>query len=64
VIEANTVTAFVRKHLESRAVITIEISQPARVGRAYLFTVRTGKQPTDRITCLAPGSTTAGKGCA
>jgi hypothetical protein len=58
------ITSLVRKHLQSRAAITVEISQPARVGRAYLFTMRTGKQPTHRITCLALGSTTAGKDCA
>jgi hypothetical protein len=59
-----SITALGAQHLKPRATLTVEISQPRHVGKAYVFTMRAGKQPTHRITCLAPGSTKAGTACA
>jgi hypothetical protein len=51
------------RNLSVGAKVTVEASQPGRIGMAYVFTVRASRQPKDVIACLAPGSTTPGSGC-
>jgi len=43
--------------LRPRAVLTIELVRRYWTGKAYVFTIRSGHGPRDRIRCLAPGST-------
>jgi hypothetical protein len=54
---------FHRRHLGVGAKVTVEASQPGRIGKAYVFTFRASRQPTKAIECLAPGSTAPGSGC-
>jgi FG-GAP repeat len=51
------------RHLGAGAKVTVEISQPGRIGKAYVFTFRASRQPTSVTACLAPGSTSPGSGC-
>lgn len=44
-------------------VMTILLKKVGWIGKGYVFTVRRGKAPTDRIGCLAPGSSRIGVGC-
>jgi hypothetical protein len=57
------ITALDHKHLASGATLTIEVSQPQRIGKAYIFKMRSGNEPTHRITCITPGSSEAGMNC-
>lgn len=43
--------------------ITIELTHPHWIGKAYLFTIRAGKAPTSKIGCLGLGSTQLGVNC-
>jgi len=43
--------------LRPRTVLTIELVRRYWTGKAYVFTIRSGHGPRDRIRCLAPGST-------
>ena len=43
--------------------VTIELTHPNWIGKAYLFTILAGHAPTNRIACLAIGSTRLGVGC-
>jgi Bacterial Ig-like domain (group 3) len=43
--------------------VTIELTHPHWIGKAYLFTIRAGRAPTNQIGCLAVGSTRLGVGC-
>jgi FG-GAP repeat len=51
------------RHLGVGTKVTVEASQPGRIGKAYVFTFRASRQPTKVIACLAPGSTTPGSDC-
>jgi Bacterial Ig-like domain (group 3) len=51
------------QRLPAGSLITIEFTRPGWIGKAYVFTIHGGRAPTDRILCLAPGSTRAGAGC-
>jgi len=51
------------RHLGVGAKVTVEASQPGRIGRAFVFTFRASRQPKRVTACLAPGSTTPGSGC-
>jgi hypothetical protein len=44
-------------------VLTIELTRPDWIGKAYVIKIRSGRKPTDQIKCLAPGSTRPGEGC-
>jgi hypothetical protein len=39
------------------------VSQRGFIGKAYVFTMRSNRQPTWKASCLAPGSSVPGKGC-
>lgn len=54
---------FHRRHLSVGAKVTVEASQPGRIGKAYVFTFRASRQPKSVTACLAPGSTNPGSGC-
>ena len=54
---------FHRRRLGVGAEITVEVSQPGRIGKAFVFTFQASQKPTNVIACLAPGSTTPGSGC-
>jgi hypothetical protein len=51
------------RHLGVGTKVTVEISQPGRIGKAYVFTFRASQQPKSVTACLAPGSTSPGSGC-
>jgi hypothetical protein len=44
-------------------VLTIELTRPNWIGKAYVITIRSGRKPPYRILCLKPGSTRPGVGC-
>jgi hypothetical protein len=44
-------------------VLTVELTRPDWIGKAYVISIRSGRRPGDRIQCLAPGSTRPGVGC-
>lgn len=43
--------------------LTVSVTAPNAVGRVWVFTMRAGEDPGRVTSCLAPGSTRAGKGC-
>jgi hypothetical protein len=51
------------RRLAVGAVLTVELTRPQWVGKAYVITIRSGSDPSDRIECLKPGSTRPGVGC-
>jgi hypothetical protein len=51
------------RHLGVGVKVTVEASQPGRIGKAYVFTFRANRQPKSVTACLAPGSTNPGSGC-
>jgi hypothetical protein len=36
--------------------LTVSVTKPRAIGRAILFTVRAGQDPSDRVACLKPGA--------
>jgi CSLREA domain-containing protein len=56
-------TLFAHAHLAPGTRINVSFVKPGYVGKVYLFNIRSGRQPTVLITCLAPGSSVPGKGC-
>jgi len=57
-------TRFVRHHrLAVGTKLTISVVEPGRIGKVYVFTIRRDKAPALLVACLAPGSTTPGRGC-
>ena len=44
-------------------VLTIELTRPNWIGKAYVIKIRSGRKPPYRILCLKPGSTRPGVGC-
>jgi hypothetical protein len=61
--KVNLIGLFHGRHLAVGAKVTVEASQPGRIGKAYAFTFRASKQPRKVIACLAPGSRAPGSGC-
>jgi hypothetical protein len=51
------------RRLQIGTVLTVELTRPDWIGKAYVFTIRSGRKPTDQIKCVAPGSTRSGVGC-
>ena len=43
--------------------LMVSVTERNRVGWVFLLTVRSNKKPSYQVTCLAPGSTTPGRGC-
>lgn len=57
-------TQLLRKRaLRAGAQLTIEIVRTGWNGKYYQFSVRSGRSPGVRISCLAPGATRPGGGC-
>jgi hypothetical protein len=52
-----------RYRLRVGTVLTIELTRPDWIGKAYVITIRSGRKPIDQIKCIAPGSTRPGVGC-
>jgi len=44
-------------------VLTVRMSQRNTIGKTWIFTMRSGRNPKLTISCLAPGSTVPGRGC-
>jgi hypothetical protein len=59
----NLVSRLRGKKLGVGTVLTVELTRPGWIGKAYVITIRSGRKPNDRIQCLAPGSTRPGVGC-
>ena len=49
--------------LRPGAVLTVAMSERNAIGKAFVFTVRSGRDPKVAIGCLAPGSVVPGRGC-
>lgn len=49
--------------LRPATVLTVAVSQRNAIGKAFVFTMRTGRDPKVVIGCLAPGSVVPGRGC-
>jgi hypothetical protein len=54
---------FAGRRLRPGTHFTVELVKPGWVGKAFLFTTRSGATPATAVTCLAPGSTRPGAGC-
>jgi hypothetical protein len=54
---------FAHAHLAPGTRVTVSFVKTGYVGKVYLFNIRSGRQPTILVTCLAPGSSVPGKGC-
>jgi hypothetical protein len=59
----NIVARLHGRRLHVGTVLTIELTRPRWIGKAYVIQIRSGKKPSDQIRCLAPGSTRPGVGC-
>jgi hypothetical protein len=51
------------RHLATGAQITVEITERGWIGKYFSFTIRAGRPPMLKVSCLAPGSTRPGVGC-
>jgi hypothetical protein len=60
-ISINLAPPFKGRHLADKTRLTIRITDRGYIGKAYVFTI--GRSVNPIIGCLAPGSTTPGKGC-
>jgi hypothetical protein len=52
------------RRLSPRAELMVSVTVPNTVGRVWELTLRSGKRPALKTTCLEPGSTKPGQGCA
>ncbi len=43
--------------------LMVSVTERNRVGWVFLLIVRSNEKPAYQVTCLAPGSTTPGRGC-
>ena len=50
-------------HLRNKAKITVNIAKTGYIGKVFIFSFRPPRGPSSTISCLAPGSSTPGKGC-
>jgi hypothetical protein len=57
----NLARPFKHRHLAYGTRITVRITRSGYIGKAYVFKMGRSVQP--KIGCLAPGSSTPGKGC-
>ena len=51
------------RHLRPATVLTVAMTERNAIGKAFVFTVRSGRDPKVVIGCLAPGSVVPGRGC-
>jgi hypothetical protein len=54
---------FQGRHLGVGARISVSVLKAGWVGKQYVFTVRAGREPSEHVACLAPGSNKPGVGC-
>lgn len=57
------VSRFAGHRLPAGSVVTVELTLPNWIGKAYVFSILRGRGPRFKILCLAPGSTRPGVGC-
>jgi hypothetical protein len=50
-------------HLGIGSHVTVSIVKSGYIGKVYIFGIRGPKDPSVKITCVAPGSNAPGKGC-
>jgi streptogramin lyase len=50
--------ALKQKHLSPHATVTIQITAPNEVGEVVVFTILSGKSPSEAFRCLPPGTRT------
>jgi hypothetical protein len=51
------------RHLRPATVLTVAMTARNAIGKAFVFTIRSGRDPKVVIGCLAPGSVVPGRGC-
>jgi hypothetical protein len=54
---------FGKHHLAVGSRIVVEVLRPNWIGKYYSFTIRSGRGPRIKISCLAPGANRPGVGC-
>ena len=54
---------FEGKRLAVGTRLTVLVVHPNSIGKAWLFTIRPSQDPATKLTCVAPGSSTPGRGC-
>jgi hypothetical protein len=54
---------FQHRRLTIGSRVVVKITRPHWIGKYYLFRIRSGRPPSIRISCLAPGRTRPGVGC-
>jgi hypothetical protein len=59
----NLMRGFQHRRLTIGSRVIVKITRAHWVGKYYLFGVRSGRPPSIRISCLAPGRTRPGVGC-
>jgi hypothetical protein len=59
----NVAPLFRGRRLGVATVVTVTMSERDEIGKAWAFTMRSGRKPKVVISCLAPGSTVPGRGC-
>ncbi len=50
--------ALKKRHLAPHATVTLQITAPSEVGEVVIFTIMSGKSPTETFRCLPPGART------
>ena len=55
--------AFQNRLLRPGTRISVKITRPGWIGKAYKFTARAARPPLIQVGCVAPGAMTAGAGC-
>lgn len=43
--------------------LEVSVTKANMIGRVWLYTFRSGRRPSQTVTCLTPGSSVPGKGC-
>jgi hypothetical protein len=59
----NVTPLFRGRRLGPATVVTVAMTERNAIGKAFVFTIRSGRDPKVVIGCLAPGSTVPGRGC-
>jgi streptogramin lyase len=49
-------SALKKRHLTPHATVTLQITAPSDVGEVVIFTIQSGKSPTETFRCLPPGT--------
>jgi hypothetical protein len=59
----NLAPTIARDRIAAGDVLSVSITAPGTVGRVFQFTIYARTAPSEQTNCLAPGSSTPGKGC-